>query len=522
MKTSLSLLFCSLSIFCLAQNAPLIEITSIEVDQISQEVEVNYQLESDTDCEVWLKFSEDGGEYFEIISQDDLSGDVGEQIGPNASLSVTWGYSEFSSGIADVQLKIYAGDDQEVDIQEMVDQVDEDLVLTYLEDVVGERNYESAPVQLQVVRDYITEEFANAGLQTEGHTFSFGGVTHENILGRKPGARDEGLTYIIDGHFDGVQGSPGADDNASAVAGVLECLRILSQYEFEHSIRFIGFDMEEYGLIGSDRYNQNGIKPYENIEGVLNLEMIGYYSDEPDTQTLPVGFDLLFPVASQEIADDDFRGNFITAVGNVASNSITNAFVAASESYVPDLKVVSVAVPGTGTIAPDLRRSDHSTFWDAGINAIMLTDGSEFRNLNYHTPNDVIETLDLEFMSNVIRATLATAAELAIPINASSDQVDLSTVLSIGNHAHDFPASVKLFPNPTDGLVQLEIADAQSDFRARLEVFSLDGKRIHREIIKVSSGKNILSVDLRSLAPGQYLMNLHTDDTSTTLGFVVE
>jgi len=521
MKNFFLLAACLITCSGLAQNSfPNIEIISVEVDEISEDVVVNYSLEDETSCEVWLKISEDGGEYYE--TSQNVSGDVGDGIAPANERSLTWNYANLEGSIADIQIKIYASDGAAVSIQEMVDQVDENQLLNYMENVVGERNYLTDPVHLQEVRDFLTDEFSGAGLQTEGHEFAFAANTMENILGRKSGARQEDITYIIDGHFDGVSDSPGADDNASAVAGVLESLRILSQYEFEHSLRFIGFDTEEYGLIGSNRYNLNGIKSYEEIEGVLNFEMIGYFSDAPNSQTLPVGFDLLFPGAAQEVADDDFRGNFITVVGNVDSNSLIDAYEEASESYVPELRVISVAVPGTGTITPDLRRSDHASFWDNGIEALMLTDGANFRNQNYHTPDDVIDSLNLTFMSNVVKATLATAAELAVPISASFDQFDLSTVLSVGEHDHDFPAEVRVFPNPTDGMLMLEISTVEAPFRTRVEVYSLDGKLVHREVLNISGGTSRTEIDLSELSSGNYMLNLISGEASTSLGVVVE
>lgn len=404
----------------------------------------------------------------------------------------------------------------------MVSQVSADELLSNIETVVGERHYTAAPEHLADVRSYITDAFSSAGLQTEGHDFVFNSTNMQNIIGRKPGAKDEDVTFIIDGHFDGVPGSPGADDNGSAVAGVLEALRILSQYSFEHSIRFIGFDAEELGLIGSQRYVINGIKPFEDIQGVLNFEMIGYYSDEPNTQELPTGFGLLFPEAAQEVEDDENRGNFLFACGNIASNPLLSAFIAASEEYVPELRLITVAVPGTGTLAPDLRRSDHSRFWDAGMEALMLTDASEFRNFNYHSPGDTIGTLDFEFMANVVKATVATAAELAVPISASYDEADLSTVLSIGDHNHDFPAEVTIFPNPSNGILSIRVEEANQGFKSRIEVYELNGKLVHREVLNFAAGTSTSTIDLQNLSVGSYMLILHSEEATKSLGFVVE
>ena len=504
-------------------NTPSITILSVNADDLTEELTVNYQLEDSNsdECEIWLKFSVDGGTYFEIATDGSVSGDAGEAISPGDNLSLVWDYSDLSANISGTQIRLYASDNQAIDIDEMVGQVSEEELLSFLEDIVGERHYTAAPVQLQATRTYLSEAFTAAGLQTEFQDFTFDNTPMQNVLGRKPGAKAEEVTIIIDGHFDGVPGSPGADDNGSAVAGVLEALRILSQYQFEHSIRFIGFDAEELGLIGSNNYTLNGIASYEDILGVLNFEMIGYYSDEPGTQTLPLGFDVLFPAAAQAVADEDFRGNFLFIVGNVDSNPLISSYLNSAETYVPDLRVISSAVPGTGTIAPDLRRSDHSSFWDAGIEALMLTDAANFRNPNYHTPGDVIETLDFEFMSNVVKATIATAAELAVPISSSFDQVDLSTVLNVHDHNHSFPAEMVLFPNPSNGFISLQLKNTEQDFRARLEVFSLDGKAVHKEILTIPLGNSTSQVDLRSLPVGTYILNLHSGEASTSAAFVV-
>lgn len=522
----LLLLALALSATCgFAQNStPEIAILSTEVDEAMQQVTLNFQLEDANNdlCDVWLKYAIDGGTYFEEVDELATSGDIGEGITPDDQLSMVWDYSDFSGSLADVRLQVVASDNAEVSIADMVAQVDESELLSSLEAIEGERHYIAEPGHLADVRTLIEDAFSAAALQTEGHNFVYDDTDMQNIIGRKPGLRDEAITYIIDGHFDGVPGSPGADDNGSAVAGVLEALRILSQYSFEHSIRFIGFDAEELGLIGSLRYVQNGIKPFEDIQGVLNFEMIGYYSDEPNSQTLPAGFNLLFPDVAQAISDDENRGNFLTVIGNVASNPLIAAYMEASETYVPELRVLSAAVPGVGMIAPDLRRSDHSRFWDADYQALMLTDASEFRNFNYHTPNDVIATLDFEFMANVVKATVAAAAELAVPISAASAEVDLSTIVTVEDHAHDYPGKLRIYPNPSNGILSIEISDVAQPFTSRLEVYELSGKVVHKEVLTFTSGTSTTKIDLQRLAAGAYILVMRTGDAFTSESFVLE
>lgn len=524
MKNILTLAFSLFALLCLGQNSiPQIEITGVVADETAQLLTVNYSLDdADGDaCEVWLKMSVDGATYFEMVLEENISGDAGAGISTSETLSLTWDYSELTESIGNVNIQLFASDNQTVEISEMVSQVNEANLLSTLETIVGERHYTTAPDHLAFTRTFIMDAFSEANLQTEGHDFVFNGIDMQNILGRKPGAKAEDITFIIDGHFDGVPGSPAADDNGSAVAGVLEALRILSQYSFEHSIRFIGFDAEELGLRGSQRYVQQAIKPFEDIQGVLNFEMIGFYTDEPNSQDLPPGFDILFPDAAQAVADDENRGNFLFACGNTTSDPLLSAFIAASADYVPELRLITASLPGTGTIAPDLRRSDHASFWDADMQALMLTDAADFRNPNYHTPNDDISTLNFEFMKNVVKATLATAAELAIPISAAYDEFDLSTISSVEDHNHLFPAQVRIFPNPSNGFLSIRIEEAKAGFTSRIEVYELSGKRVHREILNFSAGTSTTTVVLQKLPVGSYMLILHAEDATESIGFVI-
>lgn len=523
MKKLFTLVFGTLSLCSLAQNnLPEIEITSIVNDEISQTLTINYALvDADGDtCDVWLKSSVDGGVYFETLSEENISGDIGSNISPSATRSLIWDYADLTVDIAGVKIRLFSSDNQTVDIADMVSQVDQAELLITLQDIEGERHYSAAPAKLNEVRTLINDAFTAANLQTEVQDFVFSSTNMQNVLGRMPGAKDEALTIIIDGHFDGVIGSPAADDNGSAVAGMLEALRILSQYSFEHSIRFIGFDAEELGLIGSQNYVNSGIESFEVLEGVLNLEMIGYYSDDINSQTLPAGFGILFPAAAQAVIDEDYRGNFLFACGNTTSDPLLSAFIDATENYVPDLRLITASVPGNGEIAPDLRRSDHAPFWDGGFQALMITDTSNFRNLNYHTPNDDISTLDFEFMENVVKATIATAAELAVPISSDFDEADLST-LSTNHHDHSPIPAIFIYPNPSNGLVSLRVEDASTGFKSRAEVYDLTGKRVHREIVKFDAGTSDAKLNLQHLNAGTYILNLNFENTSKSLSFVI-
>lgn len=510
--------------FLIGQNSkPEITFQNVVVDQISETVSITYDLtdnESDP-CSVWLKSSNDGGEFYQIVDNQDITGDIGQNITPGTAKSIEWDYSNITGSIFNTQLKLNASDGFEYDIQDFVDEVDSNELISHLEFIEGIRHYSANPTHLNTVRDSIDNLFNFYGLDTERHEFDYNGNPGSNILGRKPGLKDEAITFIIDGHYDGVSNSPGADDNGTAISGMLEILRVISEYDFEHSIRFIGFDFEEAGLIGSQRYVQNAIESYEDIQGVLNFEMIGYYSDDIDSQTLPNGFEILFPQEVQDIENDDNRGNFLVVVGNENSNSLITDFENSAATYVPDLRVISLEVPGNGEIAPDLRRSDHTPFWESGRKALMITDGADTRNFNYHTPADTIGTLNFDFMTKNVKATLATLAELAIPISGNSDHYDLS-ILSVHNHSHSDANNINIYPNPSNGKFTINIESEKSE-KYRLEVFDLEGNVVSKNVYMVSKG-NVLKeeIDLSELSQGSYIAIFTTDEFQTSKSIIIK
>jgi nitrate reductase NapAB chaperone NapD len=520
------ILFLALSTISLGicQNSrPEIIFQDVVIDQINETVSITYDLvDNDNDlCSVWLKSSIDGGEFYEAVDNLNITGDIGQNINQGASKSMVWDYSTLTGSIFNVQLKLNASDGFNYDIQDFVDEVDSNELISNLEFIEGVRHFSANPSHLNAIRDSIDNIFNYYGLITERHEFDYNGNQGVNVIGRKPGLKDEAITFIIDGHYDGVSNGPAADDNGSAVSGMLEILRVLSQYDFEHSIRFIGFDFEELGLIGSQRYVQNAIKSYEDIQGVLNFEMIGYYSEDTNSQTLPNGFEILFPQEVQEIQDEANKGNFLVVVGNTNSNSLITDFENYAAIYTPDLRVISLEVPGNGQVAPDLRRSDHTPFWESGRKALMLTDGADTRNFNYHTAADSIGTLNFDFMTKNVKATLATLSELAIPISGNMDHYDLA-LLSTPNHSHSDVTNINIYPNPSNGKFTINIEATKSE-KYRLEIFDLDGKLVSKNIYKVNEN-NILNkeIDLSNLSKGNYIAIFTTDDFKTSKSIIIK
>ncbi len=232
----------------------------------------------------------------------------------------------------------------------------------------------------------------------EGHLF-------RNIVGTHAGAMAPREQVLVVAHYDTKPGTPGADDNASAVAAMIEIARMLCPMRFQRTLQFVGFALEEYGYQGSRRFAHRARRGQRDILGVLDLEMVGFTSPR---QRLPAG------IRARP------TGDFIGVVGNRRSRVLVEAFVGAARRAVPSLPVESMVVTWNGYLFPIVRLSDHASFWDVGMPAIMITDTAFLRNPHYHLPSDTLETLDLSFLARVVAATAATAAELARPIPGCS------------------------------------------------------------------------------------------------------
>ena len=257
--------------------------------------------------------------------------------------------------------------------------------------------------------DYIVAELERMGYRPrrEGVGAAHpdeGGSMHEfeNVVAELPGA--PGAPVIeLGAHYDTVTGSPGADDNASGVAGVLEAARALAGSRPEKTVRFLFFALEEHGKHGSRSHVERIRERGEELEGTIVFEMIGYASREPGSQRTPVRIPLLLSPPR--------TGDFIAVIGNIPSGRIGNRFESAARRYVPELDYFSAN--RLGGLFRDSRRSDHEAYWDAGYRAIMLTDTANFRNPSYHQPSDTPETLDYDFLRRVTMATAATLLEWA-------------------------------------------------------------------------------------------------------------
>jgi Zn-dependent M28 family amino/carboxypeptidase len=228
--------------------------------------------------------------------------------------------------------------------------------------------------------------------------------TYDNIVVTSSGA-EEGPYLLLGAHYDSVPGTPGADDNASAVAVCLECARLLKENDVG-STMIVFFNREEDGLLGSSEFVAHlaGQSTWA-VEEAHVFEMVGYCNRAPGSQRMPPG---LPGVAAPDI------GDFLALLANRHSNAIAENLLTLAATYVPQSPVLALKVYlGIERFFGHLSRSDHAPFWNAGIPSIMWTDTSEFRNPHYHLASDTPDTLDFDFMSHVTKLALARAVSWA-------------------------------------------------------------------------------------------------------------
>ncbi|MEF9437485.1 MAG: M28 family peptidase [Candidatus Mariimomonas ferrooxydans] len=242
--------------------------------------------------------------------------------------------------------------------------------------------------------DYISSELSSYGYDVSFQTYRFQGNTYKNISAGIRGKKTPEKILIIGAHYDTVTGTPGADDNASAIAGLLELARLLRNRSFDKSVRFVAFTLEEPPLfrskfMGSHVYARSLNEKREDIEGMICLEMIGYFTDKPESQFFPLTFFKWMYSTT---------GNFILFVSNLQSKGFLNRVRHAFQKGT-DLPVESIS---SLSIVPGIDFSDHRSFWKFGFNALMVTDTAFYRNPYYHGPGDVSETLDYIRMTKVV------------------------------------------------------------------------------------------------------------------------
>ena len=251
---------------------------------------------------------------------------------------------------------------------------------------------------LQHAAAYINAEFTQAGYHPRHQVFEAEGRRVANIEAERQGDRRSDRIVVIGAHYDSVADSPGANDNASGVAVMLELARMQARSTSPLSVRFVAFVNEEppyfrTAAMGSYRYAASAAARGDKIVAMISLETIGYYSDELGSQRYPFPFGLVLPN----------RGDFLAMVSNIRSVRVLRVAAKAFRSATR-LPVIASAAPAS---IPGIAWSDHWSFWQHGYRAVMLTDTALYRYPHYHLGSDTPERLEYQRMAQVLAGCAA-------------------------------------------------------------------------------------------------------------------
>lgn len=296
------------------------------------------------------------------------------------------------------------------DRSECIAQINEETILRHMVLLQGEKHPEHSPKSLKKAGVDLATQMQLAGLETRNVPIpgiDATGIPCFNVIGTLPAEDKQKPCLVIGAHYDTVSGSPGADDNASSLAVLLEVARITTPLFQKSPYRlrpqFVAFSLEEIGFVGSRNYLKKAEENNDTIWGAVILECVGYTNDQVGSQITPPGLPISLPD----------RGDFIGLLGNNTAEPICQAFETAIKDVSPDLPHIHLILPKAAEALPDVRRSDHVPFWDKNIPALMITDTADFRNPHYHLPSDRIETLDIAFITKIARTLAAAVIALA-------------------------------------------------------------------------------------------------------------
>lgn len=259
--------------------------------------------------------------------------------------------------------------------------------------------------RLNAAKEYILSCLNGMGYSPIRQEFSYQHRTFSNIIVSVPGEDPQKGAVLIGAHYDTVAGTPGADDNASAVAVLLEMCRLLKDCSPDVTIKLVFFALEEPPVfrtefMGSAVYARETREKGENITAIISLEMLGYYNDQKGGQSYPLPLmGLMYPATP----------DFIAVVGNLSSRGLVKK-VADSLRKNGGVPVETLA---TVSFLPGVDFSDHRSFWQQGYPAVMITDTAFYRNPGYHTEKDTIDTLDFNRMSLLLQGLVQTAKDMA-------------------------------------------------------------------------------------------------------------
>ena len=260
------------------------------------------------------------------------------------------------------------------------------------------------PAELEAAAHYIEKSLAGLGYAVATQRFPSGPLEVRNVEVEVKGSARASEVVILGAHYDSVLGAPGANDNGSGVAAVIELARSFRSSSPGRTLRFVMFVNEEppfshSDAMGSRHYARRARERGENIVAMFSLETIGYYSDAPGSQRYPFPLGFFFPST----------GNFVAFVSNLSSRALLHEAIASFRLHA-EFPSEAAAAPA---FLPGVDWSDHWSFWKEGYPALMVTDTALYRYPYYHTMQDTPDKVDYERLARVVTGLHGMLRELA-------------------------------------------------------------------------------------------------------------
>ncbi len=369
-------------------------------------------------------------------------------------------------------------------VADIVEAVNQDSLISYTTNYQNYLTRHSNSDGFDTACAWSQDRFNAMGLETVIQPFPMSSYTCQNVIATQTGTLYPNRYWVICGHLDSTSpnpyyDAPGADDNGSGSAAVIEAARIMSQYQFEYTVKYMLFGGEEQGLYGSAYYASQASAAGDSIMGVVNLDMIFYG---------PAGNDIAW------------------LHYNTASSGLGVAFQAISDTYVPALVKQVASSPSSA--------SDHASFWYNGYAAMLNIERQVFSNPYYHQTSDLMANYlqYFPFGTNMAKASIATVAYLANPVGTGIAGGASTPVFS--------GAALSVSPNPVSASAVVRV-QAQAQAQAVLHVFDIAGRSVRRETLLLTPGENQVSVDASSLPIGVYTVRVTSGGSSRNARMVV-
>jgi len=289
-------------------------------------------------------------------------------------------------------------------------QVSRERLLTHIQKLNFQRYTDAERLRS---RNYITSELKKYGFKPKQQSFTDG----VNIIAERPGSDRTAGAILVGAHYDTVFQSPGADDNGTGVAVVLEIARMFGLESTPRTLKLVLFDKEEAGLLGSLAFatKRNHVK---DLRGAIIMDMVGYACYNSGCQNYPTGLPIKPP---------SDKGDFIAVIGDTEHLPLLNSFQNSTSKQEKLPAILTVPIPLKGLLTPDTLRSDHAPFWYQGIGAVLVTDTANLRTPHYHQPSDKPSNIDNSFFTGaaqvIVNATdklLRSNISLNTPVSAIS------------------------------------------------------------------------------------------------------